>query len=818
MAGLLDRLGRACAKRAWAVLSVWAVLLGLAGTGFGLWHQDLVTSFEIPGMPSSEVVEELAREMPEYAGASGTIVYRNSDGRPLTAAQRQQITALCGKLAGLEDVAQVVDPFAVEQQRTDAQTQIQQGQAQIDAGLVELDNQQALLTAQADQLAAQAAMPLPDDLMAQVLAAQAQLATGQQQLDDQRAQIQAQQLAIDQGRELARLAEPIRVVSTDSTTAVVTISFTVPRLELPTASKQAVIDAVEANPIPGTEVGMSVEIAQAVPQVVGFKEVIGLLVALIVLGVLLRALVATVLPLVTALTGVGVGVLSCLACSGVIQMAVVTPVLGVMLGLAVGIDYSLFILNRHRRQLLAGVELNESIGLADGTSGTAVVFAGSTVVVALLALNVVGIPFLSVMGNIGAICVAIAVLVAITAIPALLGLVRERVLSRKERALLAEGGYGTERTATTHQPMTWRRAIITAAITIPALLLIAVPALDMRVGLPGGDSEPAGSYARIGFAITEQQFGDGANTPLLVVANLPTDLDSTAIPAKQLTIAQAIADVEGVAAVAPIGISPDQTLIAYQVLPETGPNDAMTEQVVHALRALPPINGDTTIAVAGQTAINIDISDRLQQVLPIYLALVVGLSLLIMILVFRSLLVPLIATGGFVASLLATYGALVAVFQWGWLGWLFGLDSPGPILNFLPIILVGILFGLAMDYQLFLSTGMREAYAHGVDARTAVNVGWRAGRSVVIAAGLIMVAVFSGFIFSESTIVRPLGFGLAVGILFDAFVVRLLLMPACMHIVGKAAWWLPGWLDRLLPNIDIEGAELERAHHLTHLV
>src|SRR5690606_9340315 len=217
------------------------------------------------------------------------------------------------------------------------------------------------------------------------------------------------------------------------------------------------------------------------------------------------------------------------------------------------------------------------------------------------------------------------------------------------------------------------------------------------------------------------------------------------------------------------------------------------------------------LGVAGLAASNIDISEALDSVLPLYLAVVVGLSLLIMILVFRSLLVPLIATGGFVLSLFATYGATVAVFQWGWGADLLGIH-PGPILSFLPLILVGILFGLAMDYQLFLASGMREAYVHGSPARLAVAQGFRAGRSVVIAAGLIMVAVFGGFVFSESVIIRQLGLGLAVGVLLDAFVVRLLLMPALMHVLGRAAWWIPRWLDRILPNVDVEGAALERTH------
>jgi putative drug exporter of the RND superfamily len=298
-----------------------------------------------------------------------------------------------------------------------------------------------------------------------------------------------------------------------------------------------------------------------------------------------------------------------------------------------------------------------------------------------------------------------------------------------------------------------------------------------------------------------------------VTAALPAGLDDTELLEQQVLIAETLSGLEDVEAVAPIAVSDDGRLAAFQVMPAEGPNSESTEQLVRELRALPTLEHGVALGVAGQAAINIDISEGLVGILPIYLIVVVGLSLLIMIGVFRSLLVPLIATGGFILSLFATYGALVAVFQWGWFAAPLGIHT-GPILNFLPVILVGILFGLAMDYQLFLASGMREAYVHGSEARLAVAQGFRAGRSVVIAAGLIMIAVFGGFIFSESVIIRSLGFGLAFGILIDAFVVRMLLMPALMHVLGRSAWWIPKWLDKILPNVDVEGAALERRHAL----
>jgi RND superfamily putative drug exporter len=362
--------------------------------------------------------------------------------------------------------------------------------------------------------------------------------------------------------------------------------------------------------------------------------------------------------------------------------------------------------------------------------------------------------------------------------------------------------------------MSTLRAAVTALLSIVVLLTIAIPALSMRVGLPDGSSEPAGSASYQAFTVTEQKFGNGATGPILVTATLPQGLDDDGVLQKQVTIAKELAAQPDVTAVAPIAVSDDSRLAAFQVIPADGPNSLSTEQLVRDLRNLPEIEPGITLGVAGQAAINIDISEGLSNILPLYLVVVVGLSLLIMILVFRSLLVPLIATGGFILSLFATYGATVAVFQWGWFGSVLGIHSPGPILSFLPVILVGVLFGLAMDYQLFLASGMREAFVHGSSARLAVVQGVRAGRSVVVAAALIMVSVFGGFVFSDATIIRSIGFGLAFGVLIDAFVVRMLLMPAIMHLLGRSAWWLPRWLERIVPNVDVEGAALERRHHV----
>jgi RND superfamily putative drug exporter len=796
MAELLYRLGKFSARRAWRMVIAWIIVLGIAVGGFLIGFKGLTTSFDVPGTASGAVVDQLTKKLPDYAGASGTVVFQTKDGTAFTSEQRDDISALVKDGDGLPDVADIIDPFSTEKQRADRQAQVTDGRAQLDQASAQLDAGQQQLDAAKQQLEA-AGLPTT------------QLDAQQQTIDANRATIAAKQKELEQGAELLKLSDGIRVVSKDGATALVNVAFTEPRLELSEDSKQAVIEHFESKPIDGVTVSFSTDIAQGVPQIVGVGEAVGVVFAAIVLVVVLGSLVAAALPLVTALFGVGVAALGSLAFSGIVDMASVTPVLAIMLGLAVGIDYSLFIVKRHRRQLLEGAEPHESVGLANGTSGNAVVFAGTTVVVALLALNVTGVPFLGLMGTVGAVAVILAVLIAITLTPAILGLLGTRLLSKRARAKVGQVHHDD----TAAKPMSTWRAVITVVATAAALLVVAIPALSMRVGLPDGSSEPVGSTTYNAFQQTADAFGDGATGPLLVTANIPAGLQDDQVTSTQLDIAGKLADQKDVVAVAPIAVSDDHRLMAFQVVPAEGPNSVSTEKLVGDLRAIGTVNGDITLGVSGQTAINLDISQNLADVLPLYLLVVVGLSLLIMILVFRSLLVPLIATGGFILSLFATYGAITALFQWGWGAEALGIHT-GPILSFLPVILVGILFGLAMDYQLFLASGMREAYVHGAPARLAVVKGLRAGRTVVIAAALIMISVFGGFVFSDSTMIRSIGFGLAFGVLVDAFVVRMLLMPALMHLLGRSAWWLPRWLDRVLPNVDVEGAALERRHHV----
>ena len=692
------------------------------------------------------------------------------------------------------------------------QKELNVGKAKLVAGQKQLNAGKATLEANEKQI---------DGGLATIAAKQAEIDAGRTTIDEKQAQIDAAPATIatnekklEEGATLLELAAGVRLVAEDGSAAVAPVMFEAQGFSIPTETKDAVKAAFLSTSIDGVTVDFSSAIAQGLPNIIGPGEMVGVVIAGIVLFVMLGTLIGAGLPILTALIGVGIGALGTLAFAGVVEMTSVTPVLGVMLGLAVGIDYALFIVNRHRRQLKDGYDVAESIALANGTSGTAVLFAGSTVIIALLALNVTGIPFLGLMGTVGAACVAIAVAIAVTLTPALLSLAGTRVLRRSEKERLVDQvGPAPVKPA---RPISTASAIGRVVVGVAVLALVAVPAASMRLGLPLGSADAADSTQHRAYDLMDEKFGAGSNGPLLVVADLPGSPTEDELLASQVRIASRLAAFDGVAAVAPVGSSADRTVTAFQVVPDEGPTSVSTERLVADLRAASPLDGSVTIGVAGQTSGNIDISAQLAAALPLYLALVVGLSLLIMVVVFRSLFVPIVATGGFVLSLFAALGGVVAIYQWGWFGSVFGVATPAPILNFLPTILVGVLFGLAMDYMLFLATGIREAYAHGAPAKTAVVLGVRAGRSVVVAAAIIMISVFGGFVFSDSAIIRPIGFALAFGVLVDAFLVRLLIMPGLMTLAGDWAWWLPKWLDRLIPNVDVEGASLERRHPHVH--
>ncbi|MGL3806502.1 MMPL family transporter [Paeniglutamicibacter sp. R2-26] len=659
---------------------------------------------------------------------------------------------------------------------------------------------------------------------------QAKLVEGQKTLDEKAAQIPEAEAKLEQGAkdlatgeaELAFAArqagasEGMRFISLDGSTAVAHVTFKGQTDSLTTDQREDIKSIAAGPEAAGVEVLFSKEILQDLSSLFGAAEVVGLAVAATVLLIMLGTLVAAGLPLLMAVLGVGAGVGGTLALSSVIEMASITPALALMLGLAVGIDYSLFIVHRHRRQLLEGIPVGESIARATGTSGNAVVFAGLTVVIALSALAVPGLPFLAILGFSAAFTVAMAVLIAITLTPALLGFIGTRLVSKRAWARHEAAGAAQAAPANDAGNRGWgavvtRRPWIATIASIAVLAIVALPALQLRTALPDGSAEPVDSAAYKAYEQMSDKFGAGYNGPLLVLADLPAGLDERGAETANLDIADELRQVPGVVAAIPVQTNEELTLGAIQVIPVAGPSSAETEALVHTLRDSAGAIKDATgaqIAVTGQVAAQVDVSEKLAEALPLYIGIVVGLSLILLLLVFRSVVVPLLATAGFLLSLVAAFGATVAVYQFGWLGEVFDVNVPGPIMSFLPILLTGILFGLAMDYQVFLVAGMRESFAHGQPARAAVRSGFAHSAPVVTAAALIMTSVFAGFVFSHLSMIRAIGFSLAIGVLFDAFIVRMTLTPALMHLLGHRAWYIPRWLDRILPDVDVEGSKI----------
>lgn len=535
-------------------------------------------------------------------------------------------------------------------------------------------------------------------------------------------------------------------------------------------------------------------------------EVIGIGVALIVLLITFGSLLAAGMPLIAALISVGTTLGALFAASHLTAISPSTSAFASMLGLAVAIDYSLFILSRHRHELANGQPPREAMARALGTAGTAVVFAGLTVVIALAGLFVVGIPTLTVMAVGGALSVAMAVLVAITLLPAIALLAGTRLRPRPRRS------------ANRRVPLSrrWIRLVTrapaaTMILVVVCLGVVAVPAASMQLGLRDASTQPVGTASRDHFDNVAESLGPGWNAPLLVTV----DVLSTTNPLETMESLQStFEDLDGVEAV-PLSTpnaAGDTGLL--RVIPEGGQNDPATSELVNDIRAQAPEweeeFGVSDIRVTGTTAINIDVSARMQAALLPFTLTVVGLSLILLLLVFRSIWVPVKATLGFLLSVGAAFGAIVAVFQWGWFPALLGGDSPGPLVSFLPILVIGVLFGLAMDYEMFLVSRMREEYSHTGDAREAVDQGFRHSAPVVTAAAVIMISVFVAFVPGGNDTIKPIAFGLAVGVFVDAFLVRMTLVPAVMVALGRRAWWLPRWLDRALPVVDIEGESVMR--------
>ncbi|MPY58797.1 MMPL family transporter [Streptomyces spongiae] len=602
-------------------------------------------------------------------------------------------------------------------------------------------------------------------------------------------------------------------VSADRTTAIVQVQYPVQRAEVHTASRDAIEDVASTATRDGlkTSVGGSVYGSNGVH--VGPSEIIGVLVAVIVLVVTFGSLLAAGMALGPALIGVAVGLAGLLALSPALSISSTAVTLALMLGLAVGIDYVLFILTRHRQQLARGSSPQESVALATGTAGSAVVFAGSTVVIALSALSVIGIPFLTTMGLGAAAAVLVAVLAAITLVPALAGFAGAKLAPKPgsraaQRAADPDGPAGKTTLGARWIQKVVAKPVLSALGVVGILVALALPAADLKLALPDNGAAAQGSTERKAYDTIGDEFGPGFNGPLLIL----TKTDHGSGEQSGTKVAQELQRFKGVKAVLPPQATEDPRQSVVQIIPESGPESSRTSQLVSDIRKAAPEIRDATgasVAVTGATAVNIDVSDRLSDSLLPFIAIVVGLSLVLLTIVFRSLVIPLKAAVGFLLSVGASLGLVVALFQWGWLADVFGIPHTGPVVSFLPIILIGVLFGLAMDYEVFLVSGMREEWVRTGRVRDSVTNGARHSVRVVTAAALIMFTVFAGFFPLDDPLIKPIAFALAVGVAIDALVVRLTLVPAVLALAGRHAWWLPKWLDKVLPDLDIEGTKLE---------
>ena len=760
----LHALGLFAFNNPWKIIGGWVLLIAILGFLAVQFIQPTSSSISIPGTDAQKAIDRANVLFPNSGKASGRIVFKASDGKKI-ADYKSQITDLTTKISTVDGVSTVANPFIdpsfISESGTIAYAQVQLKEA---AGSV-------------------------------------------------------------------------------TTTTI-----------------DGVQSAVDAARIGGLHVETGGDLITKVPgEILGIGEIAGVLIALVVLFITLGSLIAAGMPIITALVAIAVSMAGLFSLSKLISINATTPVLGIMLGLAVGIDYSLFIINKYRRLLRDGYCYQEAASRAVGTAGNAVIFAALTVVIALSALTIVNIPFMTLMGLSGAATIAIAAIVSVSLVPAMLGVVGRRVFTKKTRTIVeAAQAKGPQAVHQVNRGTFWYKwgtvitkyPVVFLIISLVIITALALPVRELKLGLPTDQYAAGQTTQKKAYDLLTEGFGAGFNGPLtVVVEGLPavSEGDRTAVrtalvlqyiqqnpgqaavydPNNAFTqklnatvdqyaklvqlkkVADRISKLDNVKQSLPAIAVDNGTAGIIQVIPHSAPSDQATKDLIKKLRdpeeqRTLTFSSGITLSVTGTAALQDDINTKLSNALPEYLLVVVGLSLVLLIIAFRSILVPLKATIGFLLSVLAMFGSMVAVFQWGW----FGLsDAPGPIVSFIPIISIGILFGLAMDYEFFLVSSMHEVFAQTKNAKKAVVTGFGVGSKVVTAAAIIMISVFAGFISNHDATIQAIGFGLAVGILVDAFIVRMTIVPAVMTLLGKSAWWLPKWLDKRLPHVSIEGEE-----------
>jgi len=598
-------------------------------------------------------------------------------------------------------------------------------------------------------------------------------------------------------------------VSKDGRTAYASVLFDAQANKIPVGDIKGVVNAAQAVDGNGLAVELSGQAIKSVSQPApADTELIGIVAAALILFVAFGSLLGMLTPLLVAIAGLGAGLLSLSALSHVITLPTIAPTLAALIGLGVGIDYALFIVTRYRTGLAAGMTAEEAAIEALSTSGRAVLFAGGTVVIALLGLLVLQVNFLAGMGIGAAITVVWTVLAAVTLLPAVLGFFGMRLLTNKQRRALTAGG-PAEQTAgfwARWAEAVARRKAVYSLVAVAIIAALSIPTLSIRLGSSDSGNDPAGTTTRKAYDLLAKGFGPGFNGPLELVASLPAVADGQAFD----RLTTAVRAAPGVAAAVGLPRGPGATVGVLEVVPTTSPQSQQTDQLINRLRAdiVPAAERGSTMRayVGGTTATFKDFASVLTGKLPLFLGVIIALGCLLLLLAFRSIVVPLTAAVMNLFATAASFGVVIAVFQFGWGSEALGAGAAGPVEAFLPVIMLAILFGLSMDYQVFLVSRIHEEWAATHDNRRAVIVGQAETGRVITAAASIMVCVFLAFVLDGERVIAEFGIGLAAAVAIDALLLRTILVPSLMHLFGSANWWLPGWLDRLLPHVSIESA------------
>ncbi|MEV4755307.1 MMPL family transporter [Micromonospora sp. NPDC049559] len=604
-------------------------------------------------------------------------------------------------------------------------------------------------------------------------------------------------------------------ISPDGRTAFATVTFAGHGQQIKTGDIRNVIDTAERARAPGLDVELGGSPIQRINQVsTSISELVGVLAAAVVLLIAFGSILAMLLPLAVALLSLAAGTLTIGLLSHLLTIADIAPTVAALIGLGVGIDYALFIVTRHRNGLRAGLAVEECVVKALNTSGRAVLFAGGTVCVAMLGLLVLQLSFLTGIGIAAAVMVLFTMFTAVTLLPALLGFLGTRVLTRRERRRLAEEGPHEVHTRGFWSDLSAfvrRHPAILTPVALVILAVLSVPLFALHLGASDQGNDPAGTTTRKAYDLLAAGFGPGFNGPLQLVAEVRSPGDQSALNA----LAQAVRQTPGVAQVAPVPSRPDAPVQVVQVIPTTAPQDVRTNDLIDDLRnrVIPAAERGHTLRVfvGGQTAIFDDFATVITRKLPLFIGVIVGLGFLLLLIAFRSLLVPLTAAVMNLIAAAASFGVVVAFFQWGWGSEALGLGRAGPVESFLPVMMLAILFGLSMDYQVFLVSRMHEEWVHSRDNGYSVMVGQAATGRVITAAATIMIAVFLAFVFGGQRAIAEFGLGLASAVFIDAFVLRTILVPALMHLFGNANWWLPRWIDGWLPHLAVEPTDPDEA-------